>query len=469
MLDLKHIAGSFSIAVVAQGVVLIGSVLTSLLVPKIMGVEDFGYWQLFIFYTQYVGFFHLGINDGIYLLVGGTPRSEVDRASINSQFLVSLLYQLAFALIVIIGALAFLNDQKRLFVLILTGVYLLITNASQFVGYLLQAMDETRLFSLYSAINGVLFLVPLCILLFFGIDQFPYYIVFYTAAHLVALCVCLWWVRDFIPAGLLPIKEAFSTSVSTIRVGIKLMIANVASMLILGVSRAFIDAQWGIETFGMVSFALSMVSFFLLFASQASMVLFPALRKASEKESSRFFSVSRDVLDFVLPACYILYFPAVLILQWWLPQYQPSFVYFAYLMPIVIYNGKMSIVGNTYLLVLRKESRLLLINLVTVAFSAAGAAIGTFVFESIDFIVFSSVIALMLRSVYVERMIAKLFGVDQTPLLIWTLLLSIAFIVFVYFFPSAIAAGLTCAAYVIFLAANRKLAMRLLGEAKELI
>lgn len=58
-------------AFLAQGIALFLSVLMSLIVPKILGVEQYSYWQLFIFYTGYVGFFHFGLNDGVYLRLGG--------------------------------------------------------------------------------------------------------------------------------------------------------------------------------------------------------------------------------------------------------------------------------------------------------------------------------------------------------------------------------------------------------------
>lgn len=41
----------------AQGVSFLCSCITTLLVPKLLGVEEFAYWQLFVFYASYVSFF----------------------------------------------------------------------------------------------------------------------------------------------------------------------------------------------------------------------------------------------------------------------------------------------------------------------------------------------------------------------------------------------------------------------------
>ena len=64
-MNYSSIARNTMIAFAAQFISLSVSVVMSLLVPKIVGVADYGYWQLFRFYTTYSGFFQLGLNDGV--------------------------------------------------------------------------------------------------------------------------------------------------------------------------------------------------------------------------------------------------------------------------------------------------------------------------------------------------------------------------------------------------------------------
>lgn len=471
MLDGKKILGNFSVAVLAQGIVLVSSVLSTLLVPKVLGVEEFGYWQLFLFYGSYTGFFHLGLNDGVYLVNGGISRADIDKRSINSQFAVGVAYQTAFSVVMCVIALVLAPGPQRMFVLFMTGVYLVVTNAGGFIGYVLQAMDETRLYSAYSAISSALFLVPLVVMLFLKVDAFQPYVLFYTLARAVGLAACLWWMRDFFSAGLLRLGDALRQTFDSIRVGVKLMIANIASMLILGVSRFVIDYQWGIEVFSVVSFALSMVSFFLIFAAQASMVLFPALRKAEAGESASFFLATQQALDLFLPVCYVLYFPAVALLNLWLPQYAESLVYFAYLLPVAVFNGKMDLLGNTYLMVLRREDMLLWVNVATVAFSAVGALVGGFLVHSIELMLFFAVLAIVLREVYVERRVQRMLQVKGSPKAFWgAIVVTVAFLVVCVAVPSKwVAFAAVCAAYAVFLLLNRKSVSESLSQLRNVI
>ena len=75
-------------AVSANFVVLGISVLLNMFVPKILGVTEYSYWQLYVFYTSYVGFFHLGWLDGIYLKIGGQDYDELNKNKLGKLILV---------------------------------------------------------------------------------------------------------------------------------------------------------------------------------------------------------------------------------------------------------------------------------------------------------------------------------------------------------------------------------------------
>ncbi len=62
------------------------SIVASFIVPKLLGLEQYGYWQLYLFYVGYTGFFHFGLADGIYLRYGGKYYDELDKAMMHSQY-----------------------------------------------------------------------------------------------------------------------------------------------------------------------------------------------------------------------------------------------------------------------------------------------------------------------------------------------------------------------------------------------
>ena len=124
-----------------------------MLVPKLLGIEEFGYWQLFVFYASYVSFFQLGHNDGVYLQHGGEDRGGIDKSLLGSEFRVGLCYQLGVSLMIGAYGLFFEQDEGRAFVITAAAVYLVISNATFFLSYIFQAINETKISSYSTIVN----------------------------------------------------------------------------------------------------------------------------------------------------------------------------------------------------------------------------------------------------------------------------------------------------------------------------
>src|SRR6202043_804367 len=52
------------------------NVLLAFVIPRLVSVEDFGYWRLFLLYAGYTGLLHLGLADGTLLRWAGRPLGE---------------------------------------------------------------------------------------------------------------------------------------------------------------------------------------------------------------------------------------------------------------------------------------------------------------------------------------------------------------------------------------------------------
>lgn len=467
-MNFKSILSNLSVAIVAQGVSVVLSIISSLLVPKLLGVEEYGYWQLFLYYISYVGFFHLGLNDGVYLIFGGIPRDRIDKKNLNSQFWFGAAFQAVFAVVIIAIAMLGGFGADREFVLFWTAIFIVIQNLMSYLGYVFQAMNETKLFSYTTIVERLSFLVPLVLLLVTRQTSYKPYVYAYFFSCSIGLLYCIYHARDFFAAGLLPAKQTIQNGLDSMKVGIKLTLANTASTLILGVTRSIVDMVWGISAFGQLSFSISIVNFILNFIMQVSMVLFPALRQGTEGELKSFFVNSRDATDLLLPAFYILYFPVVWILSLWLPQYLESFQFFAYLIPVCVFDGKMNVISTTIFKVKRKETLLLVINCVTVGISALGSFIGAYLLQSPIVAIVSAVVAIVVRSSFSELYIARMLDADYGRALPYEICLTAAFVFLCVQLSAPMAATIYMALYVLYAFAFRKRFGELLGKTRGL-
>ena len=80
-----RLARNISYSVIANLVSFLVGVTVVLLVPKLLGVEEYGYFQLFLFFISYVGFFHFGWADGIVLRYAGEHWERLNRPRFAGQ------------------------------------------------------------------------------------------------------------------------------------------------------------------------------------------------------------------------------------------------------------------------------------------------------------------------------------------------------------------------------------------------
>ena len=446
----------------AQGISLILSVLMSMIVPKLLGVEDYSYWQLFIFYIGYVGFSHFGLTDGIYLRLGGSVYEELDYVKYKTQLVLSLLIQFSIAVVALFVFSLVQIESMRMTVLSWTFIYMLIFNAAGYLGYVFQAVNQTRVYSISIMIDRIIFIGFVLIAIVIRGFSFRYYIIGYTFSKSVALIYCIIKAKELVFAKFRITFDVIKDMVLSISIGAKLLFANIAGSLILGIGRQIIDSVWGITAFGRFSFSLSLTNFFLQFIGQVSMVLFPALRQTDKSKRNEIYSSLRDALGILLPIVFVAYYPMQLIFGIWLPDYKESLSYIAVLLPLCPYDGKMQMLCNTYFKVLRKENFLLFINAGAALISFIICSFSAHVLGSITAVVYSMVLSVALRSIISELYLARMLNKKVGSSIILESSLVLGFIISINVFGNGLGTIIFLGMYGVFLMANKGKIMNLI-------
>ena len=86
--QLKAFSSDVLIFSFGQVVLLIFGLIQSLIIPKYLSTDDYGYWQLFLLCTTYVGILHLGFLDGILVRWAGKNFDDIrDEIAIAFRFI----------------------------------------------------------------------------------------------------------------------------------------------------------------------------------------------------------------------------------------------------------------------------------------------------------------------------------------------------------------------------------------------
>ncbi|WP_100333078.1 MATE family efflux transporter [Bacillus alkalisoli] len=427
---------NFSYAITANITSLIISVLIVLIVPKLIGVEDYGYWQLYLFYVAYVGFLQFGWNDGIYLRYGGMEYNKLEKKVFFSQFWMLTISQLILSIIIIVFSSIFINEVEREFILIMVSFCMVLMGVRAMPMFILQATNRIKEYSQMIIMDRLLYCCLVIALLIFGVREYELIIVADLIGKFVSLLYAVYSCRDLIFNKVNNFYLSFNETIENISVGIKLMFANIASMLIIGVVRFGIERSWDIATFGKVSLTLSISKLLMLFINSVGIILFPILRKTEMDRLPNIYKSMRDLLMVILFGVLILYYPLSVMLSSWLPDYAESVLYLALLFPMCVYEGKTALLINTFLKTLRKEKLMLKINLISLFLSVNITLLTTMLIENLNLAILSIVFILAFRSILAEILISKILGVSIFKDILLELLLSSSFILAAWFIDS---------------------------------
>lgn len=384
------------------------SLLTALLVPRFLGeaIEQYGYLQIYLFYTSYIGFFHFGWCDGIFLRDGGKKYSDLDQSVYSGQFWLLTAIQICIGIVIVFcGVLGRLSEYR--FIFIAFAINLIIYIPRTMLAYYLQTTNRIKEYASIATLGRTVYGISILLIISFACKQYEYFVVGDIIGKLFALLLSMWWCRDIVFSRPALLKVVVEEAEKNVSVGCKLMFSNIASMLTTGVVSWGVQQVWNVETYGKVSFSLSVSNLLLTFISAVALVLYPTLRRTEQNSLPKVYTKVRAPLMLSLFGLLLVYYPVRVALVAWLPQYSDSLQYMAILFPMCVYAAKMTLLVQTYMNVFRLEKEMLFVNVVGVLFAVITTIVSVFIMKSLTFAMFSMVASQAFRCAYAEIVLSK--------------------------------------------------------------
>lgn len=317
---------------------LLVSVSLSMLLPRFISMEDYGYWQLFILYSSYIGALHFGYCDGIYLKYGGANFDSIDKKLLAPQFRAYVLLQLLFSFILIVCGVVFSNSHEKTLIFILLGIYSFIANISTLMAFVLTATNRILQYSLSVVYSKLLLFVFLLAIIFLPV-QFSYWTIIaaYVLTFIVGLVYLFPLFKEFFIGSYSIHIRHLKTIYPFVASGFVLMFSNIIGNFVMGSGRMIVEYFWNIEAFAKLSFAISISMFLLAFISQVSMILFPLLRNMNKESTVFVLKGGSFLIGYGMMICYIFFIPICFFVNYWIPSYVDSLVYVIYLLPVSLF------------------------------------------------------------------------------------------------------------------------------------
>lgn len=465
----KSFIKNFSFAFFANIVTLFITLVMQLFLPKILGVKEFSYWQLYLFYGTYIMYSSLGWCDGLYLKYGGKEYDKLDRSLIASQFWGLMVYQTIFSTVFSIVFMLCVHSVDKRFVILLSFISTAINILRYMLQYILQSTNRIKEYSIIVITERLLFLAAIVLTWILKSDSYKILVISEVITRFIGVVVGLYYCKKVIFAKLPKVSVIFTEMADLIRGGYKLLCANLTSQLIIGVVRFAIEHKWGTIQFGKVSLTLSMSNMLITCISAVGVALFPTLRRTSKEKLPSLYIIMRRII--VVPSLCILifYMPMKIILSLWLPNYAESLKYLAILLPMCVFEGRTQLLINTFLNTLRKEKIILKTNIITVFISLATTIITVYVFKNLDLAVASIIVMLMIKCFLAERYLSKILNINVTIDFLSELLLTFIFIYSSWIINGIKGMAIYFVTYVIYLLINKNNIKETINDAKNII
>ncbi|MEK4190272.1 MULTISPECIES: hypothetical protein [Paenibacillus] len=304
--------------------------------------------------------------------------------------------------------------------------------------------------------DRILYCFLIIVFLVFGVRNYKLMIVADLIGKLISLLYAMYCCRDIVFRRISTFYFSWRETANNINIGIKLMFATIASMFIIGVIRFGIERSWDVSTFGKVSLTLSVSNLLMLFINALGIIMFPILRRTDEKKLSKIYKTMRTLLMVCLLGVLIIYYPFKVVLTAWLPQYADSLKFMAIVFPMCVYEGKTSLLINTYLKTLRKEKLMLKVNIITLVLSVIITILTTIVLKNLSLAIMSIVILLAFKCIFSEILLSKILRISIYKDILLELSMTIIFVLSGWMLNSWLSVIIYAMAYVFYLVRKRK-------------
>jgi len=441
-------------SIIAQGLFFALSIFTGFLLPKFMGVTQYGYWQVYLFYTGYIILFCFGFNDGLYLRYGSMDYRQLPFEKLRSAMRIFMI--VSGMLACILFGLSFLEkDPNKVFAFCATSINLMIMGINGTLLTMLQFTNRIKLNSVLTIANKgvfVVFIIPLLLLKWL---DFRVIIIVDIFTKLFFLGVNIYKSKELLIGHTQSIGSGFKEYWQDVEVGIKLMFANILSSLLVGIGRFVVERFMPLETYSIYSFAITITTFALIFITASSVAMYPLLTRIAKEKLPIFFKDLNTLLCVCLFFLLAGYYPLYYLIGYYFTDFTGIFEYFYLLFIIVISQGKMQFLINTYYKVLRKEKAMLIANISGVVVALLIIIPSFYYTHSIIYIVAGTTLTLIWRCYASEVYLKKRMGIKGHGNIAVELGMMSLFIVGIIFCKPAIGLLLYLAAVCIYGFTNR--------------
>lgn len=386
----------------SQTINLVLGIIRSVLLPILLGVINFGYWQVYLLFLSFAGAFAIGINDGIYLRYGKYSYEELPHKKLRTMTWLFIIMQIMMAVVILF----FVRSESvpdRKIAIQWAVINIPIIGLTGIFGCIMQATNQLKKFSLFAMVDKALVLFLVFLILIFKFNSYQYVIFADTFSRLIALLLMMISCKELILGKLTHLNEALYELWENFSIGIKVMIASLTGMLILNFGSLYIERNKPIEIYSVYSFSTSTMALVLILVGALGMVIYPTLSRLEGNKYPRYYLKMNKILNVFIYFVMFIYYPLTVFIQVFMHKYTGLFPYLPIIFGIIIIQSKMHILINPYYKLLREETKMFWSNITGVIIAIVLVVLSFQIFKSEIAVAGATFVAMLYRILTMEQ------------------------------------------------------------------
>ena len=363
----KKAIDNTKIAILTQIIVLILGLIKSFLIPLIVSVESFGYWQIYLLYLPYIGLFFWGFNDGIYLRYGKYDYDKIPAKRFRGA-LKLFLSMLTVETVILFFLSFFIKDYLKQIAIALVIVNIPIKGIYGSFIYILQITNNIKKYCIYSIVDKVIFLLVILVSLIFKIDSFIFLVIADIISSFLVTVMLIIENRVLLFGKSNELTKSFKEFKINIKAGINIMFASFMALLFSGVGKIFVERLGNIEEYAYFSFGMLIINLLLTLFSSISMVIYPMLKRLGKETYGEQYITLGKYFEMIASFALFSYFIACIGVEIFFKSYIPVLNYLNLLFGLAVFQGKINLLNITYYKLLREDKRMLFDYIISIIF-----------------------------------------------------------------------------------------------------
>lgn len=297
----------------ANFIALIVGIIDGFFIPAFLKIDQYAYLKTYTLYAGYIGIFHFGLLDGIYLKYGGKSKENIDKEALKYEHNFTIIFQLVITSIFLIFA--FL---KKDLIILTFALSIIPVNMQTYFSFLYQALGEMGTFAkIKIAYPITLLCINLILIFLIRINSYiPFILAILISNYAVYFIFEFNYLKDFkaTQPKKIDLKPLFTS-------GFFIMIGNLSSMLFNSIDKWFVKFLLPVENFSYYSFAISMIGIITILINSIAMTFYPYFSKGYESNQIREIKKYLIIIGAIASSGYFVLF---LVVSNFLENYIPS-------------------------------------------------------------------------------------------------------------------------------------------------